>query len=430
MNKYLITILLACFLWTVHAQQLIPCRCMQDQFSGPYGYINRHDQIVTPLKYDGTLDPINGYGRVTKNNKWGMVDSTGKLVVPVEYSDVQAYILGDIAVVSNQKKGNSDPHVLALFSISEQKLITGFDYRTISSAGSGDRFIYTKVVNGYVVHGLLDYLGNELFQATAKGGWIYEKGPHSSGMYVLKTGGQENFLNSIGNIEFPDQGWSKYTNFYKGFAFVGRPGKWSRINTSGELIETFEFDDILRNSPNKGSFNVFVKNGLQGVVSHTGAVVISATYDKIHPCLDKPLFIVEKDSQWVLIDSANNHLSDKYDWIYHYKNGYFEILLDGKHGLMDQTGKVIVDLQYDEANQPSADGAYPVKLEDKWGLIDFNNNVVMPFEYYDIMIMSGGYIKYQKSRHHHVYYSSIDKSENGSIVIKALDKYNTKKCTK
>ena len=53
-----------------------------------YGYINSAGKVVVPLEYDwaedfGILAP--GLARVKKDGKYGVVNTAGKVVIPLEY---------------------------------------------------------------------------------------------------------------------------------------------------------------------------------------------------------------------------------------------------------------------------------------------------------------------------------------------------------
>lgn len=54
-----------------------------------------------------------------------------------------------------------------------------------------------------------------------------------------------------------------------------------------------------------------------------------------------------------------------------------------KVGILDKTGKVIVDIKYDNIRHPDC-SMVPVKLNNKWGILDIHGNEVLPFEYDDI----------------------------------------------
>ena len=61
-----------------------------------YGFIDKTGKVVIPLEYDDAwnfkeglaqYDFKEGLAKVKKDDKWGRIDTTGKVVVPLKYDD-------------------------------------------------------------------------------------------------------------------------------------------------------------------------------------------------------------------------------------------------------------------------------------------------------------------------------------------------------
>lgn len=50
-----------------------------------YGFKNRDNQIVIPAIYDAAIEFYNGYSSVSVQNKWGIIDTKGKIIIPLEF---------------------------------------------------------------------------------------------------------------------------------------------------------------------------------------------------------------------------------------------------------------------------------------------------------------------------------------------------------
>mgnify|MGYP004511280197 CR=1 FL=1 len=70
-------------------------------------------------------------------------------------------------------------------------------------------------------------------------------------------------------------------------------------------------------------------------------------------------------------------------------NNLEEFEENGKYGLKDENGKVVIPCQYDSL-WPGVDGFYEVKIADKYGYIDFTGKVIVPIEYGDVTYISDG----------------------------------------
>lgn len=59
------------------------------KFSEGYGVLNIHGNIIVPVGSYHYMDGFtNGYARVCKNDKWGIINEKGEVVLPLEYDSV------------------------------------------------------------------------------------------------------------------------------------------------------------------------------------------------------------------------------------------------------------------------------------------------------------------------------------------------------
>ena len=58
------------------------------------------------------------------------------------------------------------------------------------------------------------------------------------------------------------------------------------------------------------------------------------------------------------------------------------IVLDNNYyGLVDLRGRIVIKPQYNDFNRDFNRNLWNVKLEDKWGYIDYKGNTIIPFQY-------------------------------------------------
>ena len=55
---------------------------------GKWGLLDNKGNVLTEFIYQGAYDFTNGYARVMLNDKVGVVNKTGKLIVPIEYKSL------------------------------------------------------------------------------------------------------------------------------------------------------------------------------------------------------------------------------------------------------------------------------------------------------------------------------------------------------
>lgn len=64
------------------------------QKDGKWGYINKTGKVVIPLQYDDAYSFYEGLAVVKKDGKYGFINKTGKIIVPLQYDDVGAFYEG------------------------------------------------------------------------------------------------------------------------------------------------------------------------------------------------------------------------------------------------------------------------------------------------------------------------------------------------
>ena len=75
-----------------------------------WGAIDKSGKVVIPLEYDWMGSFISGIANVEKGGNWGIIDNTGKIVLPIEYDfyDIGSYIEGITEIRKDGKIGFVD----------------------------------------------------------------------------------------------------------------------------------------------------------------------------------------------------------------------------------------------------------------------------------------------------------------------------------
>ena len=138
----------------------------------------------------------------------------------------------------------------------------------------------------------------------------------------------------------------------------------------------------------KTDYHIFVENGKVGLKDATDRVVLFAVYDGIvFTDTDTPIYVC-KDGKWGLTDIQGWTITDaKYEYMSIPCNGSMAVRINDKWGFIDYKGQEIVPPIYDFA-EGFIDAEYCfgtscalVQKEGKWGTINTKGEVVIPFEY-------------------------------------------------
>ena len=182
-------------------------------------------------------------------------------------------------------------------------------------------------------------------------------------------------------------------DFYNGFAKVELDGKTGFINEDGEEVVPCKYDNACNFSE---GFACVATEGLYGFVNENGEEVIPCKYDDANS-FSEGLARVSLNEKWGCINTKGEKIVPcKYDYIGKcIENGLLEVQLDNKMGFVDLNGKEVISCQYKTGTwKEFTDGYRPVKnMEGKWGVIDTTGRVVVPFKYDDAGDIENGYTR-------------------------------------
>ena len=301
---------------------------------------------VIPIKTNIETTPYEKSTLIyQKDGKYGLIDLEGKQITDAIYDEISSinYKEGTFAVTVEGKMG-----VINL----KGKVIIKPEYETITS----DNYYNEKTQNkttGFIVS-----------QKTEEGyryGYINYRG-----RVILKTEYTE--LERV--IEIADEKEIYLIAFKDGQAGLVKNKK---------VILNYEYEDIQYSSLN----DVFVvqRNSKQGVVSKDGTTIVNTEYDSIifggmyinakkgdnlylfdlngasvenkdivsKTQTDNPNYFIaiDKNDIYTIVDSEDNVLVDNnYSYIEYLPGDYFIVARDGKNGVIDISGKSVIDLAY------------------------------------------------------------------------------------
>ncbi|MDR6761961.1 hypothetical protein J2Y38_002172 [Flavobacterium sp. 2755] len=151
--------------------------------------------------------------------------------------------------------------------------------------------------------------------------------------------------------------------------------------------------DSLRENYKLDYFEIF-KDGKQGILDNKGNLIFDYKYPNVQKIEIDNLFIIQKDNKQYLIDDNGKIISDgfteiktlEYDSKENYNSKFYCILTknqNNKVGMIDQKGNTIIPNEYDAIKEISDLRYIHAIKDDKYGIIDFNNNIVLPFKFTD-----------------------------------------------
>lgn len=252
----------------------------------------------------------------------------------------------------------------------------------------------------------------------------------------VKKDGKYGFIDENGNIIINCEYENLADYFLEDMIVAKKDGKCGCIDKNGNIVIDFEYDRI-------GVFSegiVSAKKGDKiGFLDKQGNIIIDFKYEYIYdeesnkdnfefftdmPEFKEDVVAVFKDEQGFFIDKSGNKAIDfetEFNTTHFnraFNNGILVGQKNGKTGIFDKTGKLLVDFIYDDIQNYGCIELLPAELNGKWGCIDKKGNTIINFEFdwpvdfdtnYDGIIDE--YAIVQKNNK----YGCIDK--NGNILI-------------
>jgi hypothetical protein len=270
----------------------------RDKHTLKQGLISKSNKVIIPAEYDQITRNDNGF-ILEKNYIKGFADHTGKIILQVLYSGI-SFSGSNTLIVSRDS-------LAALYSLSG-KAITPFEYSTLFSTGSKNRFgakknnkygvldtlgktiipfeyddfSYSSVGDLFIVqkdnkHGIID-INNQVILPVAYDHVLTEYNPISSHIYYeYRKGPVTGLLNAKGKkITEPVYSNFSYLNYDYILALTEK--QVLLMDSTGKVIIPF----CERIDPSADpDFFFAVKNGLTGVYTSEGKLIIPHLYKEI-----------------------------------------------------------------------------------------------------------------------------------------------------
>ena len=329
--------------------------------NGKYGLINLDGTEILSTEYDKieTLTGVKNSILTKKDNLYGLVNSNGEKIINNEYTEIKSltddYLNGYIVKNSESKYG--------IISVNKDKILE-CKYSDIKNVYNEDLFV-VKENDSWK---LINKAGDKSVQVD------YEDITYLNSQYmIIKTKGKFGIvgLDKTEKVK-PEYDYISYA--FSDYYIAKKDNKYGIINSNGEVLVQFEYDSLKFNkqadclignkSGDENSYlidrNLAIKVTGKNITVHNG--YIRANVNDEYKFYN--LKFEEKTNRDVF---ANNTL-------YVAKN-------DGKYGLVNRDGTLVVQYQYEDITEQNEYGYIAVKKDGKWGVIDQYGNVVVEKKY-------------------------------------------------
>ena len=269
----------------------------------------------------------------------------------------------------------------------DQTLVDRYEKERYSFEISGELYDdVTEVYNGYIqvqrldLWGLADHMGNIVVPCD------YEKISTFSADQAVVKSGNETFTIDAGNhrLYLLKSAVKDFGNYGNGLIAFQTDAGWVRGN--GEFtMGSMAFEEI---GMYNGGYAAAKLNGKWGVIDTNAEWVITPDYDEIimdgiGRCWEQNAVFARSGSEVILFIEWQPQQTTYEDAWPFYEEGWAAVKKDGKWGFIDAQGQLMIPYQYQDARSFGGHLA-PVLTGELWGYISRNNQLVIDDQYYDV----------------------------------------------
>lgn len=293
---------------------------------------------------------VANYYPVYTNEKWGVIDQTGKIIIEPTYDEMITIpsIKNDLFICVYDVDYTNNTYKTKVIDSKNKEKFTGYDLvEVIENKDSNNILWYEEDVlrvkkdNKY---GLIDYNGKEILPTQYDSIEALEGVKNS---LIIKKEERVGLCDNQGNIIIEPE--------YKEIKAIGNDYK------NGYVVV---------NSDNK-----------YGLVDFTKQVILETKYEEVKPVVASNIYIVKEDGKLKAINKDLETLvENKFDDVKQLNSENIVFVKNKKYGIMNTEGEIKTKAEYDDIEY-IFDNYYVAKKSGKYGIINVENETIVPFNY-------------------------------------------------
>lgn len=297
----------------------------------------------------------NSYYASFKDNKWGVIDSSGNNVIDPSYQEM-------IVVPSNKKD---------LFICTYDVDYTNGTYKT--------KVLNSKNEEIFTTYDKVEAISNN----DESGNMWYEENVlkvEKNGKYGLTDLTGKEIL----SVEYDEIGAVKGI---ENALTIKQEEKYGIASDDGKIVIKPEYKEITNlGKDNKSGYIVQDNTGKYGVVDYSNNKILECKYDAIEKKSGNNMYVVTESGNIKVVDKSGKDILTKgFDSIFQISesvgdNAGVIFEKNNKYGYMKETGEILIDASYEKLQESKA-GYLIAKENEKYGVIDLEKNEKIPFDY-------------------------------------------------
>ena len=295
------------------------------------------------------------YVAIFQDNKWGVLDSSGNIVIDPSYEEmiIIPNSKNDVFLCTYDVNYETEEYKTKALNSKNEEIFTQYEQiEAISNKDESDNMWYESVlkVQKDGKYGIIDLTGKEL------------------------TACQYDEIVAIEGI--------------KSTLKVTKDGKVGVLDSEGKELLSTQYTNVTNlGEDNKAGFIVTGEDGKSGIVDYSNQTILEMRYDEIIKVYGNDRYVVKQAGQQILVQKDGTEiLSTGFDEIKEIlKNTDNGIIYtrDGKYGVMKTSGEIVITPSYEELKEAKS-GILIAKQNGKYGVIDLQMNTKIELNYISI----------------------------------------------
>ena len=311
--------------------------------------------VLTKNKEQGKI-ASKDYFAAFKDNKWGVIDETGSVIIDPSYSEmiIVPNSKNDVFLCTYDVDYTTGTYKTKALNSKNEEIFKDYDkIEAIQNKDEKDNLWYEDDVlkvekNGK--YGIIDLSGKELLSC------------------------EYNQISALSGIK----------NALK----ILKDGKYGIVDDEGKVILKTEYADITNlGKDNKSGYIVKNTEGKYGIVDFSGNIILDMKYDEIAKVYGNDYYVVKKSGKQILVKKDGTEiLTTGFDEITEILKNIDNGIIykkDNKYGVMKTTGEVTIEASYEYLSEAKS-GVFIAKKDGKYGVIDLQKDIKVELKYNSI----------------------------------------------
>lgn len=326
------------------------------------GYVNKRGEVMIEPQFEEAFPFHNGFALAVKNELFGVINKKGSAVVDFKYQELGASISGLRLALDNDQYG---------YINSLGETVIEFEYEfAYDFKGS-----YALVENDTAT-GLIDIQGNQVIPAVFEQLYFL-----NSSVLRGKLQGKYGMIHILGDTLIPFQ-YDVLGELACNRIMAVEEDEYSYMNSKGATVieQRFNYEPAALNYAEfQEGFAAYKNNkGNFGIIDTNGTRVFPAIFENIG-AFDSTLTPVKRYGKWGYANGEVDLIIEyQFDYAWAFENGRAKVELDGKQGIIDLEGNVIIPIDYQKLVIRKDTLIQVTTIENKMGLLSFDHVKVLP----------------------------------------------------